>query len=589
MATIGSLIVEIGANVEKLKSGIKQSEGLIAGAGKKLGGIGKSIGGGLSKLAGPVAAGVLATSTAIAAVGGVALNAANDIDVATGQIASGLGISKAAARDYEDVMKGVFANNFGEDFSDIGETIVTVNRAIEGLDDKGLQQISEGALAIRDTFDKDVAETVDATDVLMREFGLTGQQAMDFITKGLQDIPADDLLDTIREYGNQFGAAGFDADQFFSILKTGAAGGVLGTDKIGDAIKEMNLRLTEGGDDVSEAFAAIGMDFDRISGFVAGGDEAWSDYFPNILEGLKSIEDPIARQNAAVALFGTQAEDLGPKFLDSLDPAAVKMEDLAGATDSLNARYDTLGDAVEGVKRRAIVALEPLGKGLLEAVNASMPKVIAFFDDVLRPAIEKFGAGAGPILSDFAAKFSDTIGPAMALVSDALKRINVALGGTGEGVDTVSFLLGGMETLLGVVVTAVQAGAVGMQLLAAGVELVSGAIQGGIKWVSDLGDKLGNLAIPDWLTPGSPPPLANALTDIKKGLQTMPSFDDAFSLGGAGSPAALAGVGGGGQTSNITINAGGVTANSTTNGDPVEAALRMFAEMVRQNLRRNES
>jgi phage-related minor tail protein len=588
VATIGKLVVEIGANIENLKKGLKKSQGLVAGAAKKLGGLGKSIGGGLSAVAGPAAAGLLAVSTAAATVGAVALDAANDIDVATAEIAAGLGISKEAASEYEDEMKGIFANNFGEDFSDIGETIVTVNRAIEDLDDKGLQQISEGALAIRDTFDKDIAETVDATDVLMKQFGLTGVQATDFITKGLQDIPADDLLDTIREYGNQFSGAGFDADQFFSILKTGAAGGVLGTDKIGDAIKEMSLLLNEAGDDTVEAFGTIGLDFDAIQSEVAAGNATWADYFDNIVGGLQSIEDPIAKSQAAVAIFGTQAEDLGPAFVDSLDAAAVKMEDMAGATGSLNERYNNLGSALEGLKRRAIVALAPLGKGLLEAINASMPKVIEFFDSVLGPAIEKFGAGAGPILSNFAAVFTDTIGPAMALISDALKRINIALGGTGEGVDTVSFALSALESLLGVVISGIQFAALAMQGLAAGVEFVSGAISTVLGWIDALGDKLAKLEIPDWLKPGSPPPLANALGDIKKGLQSLPSLEDAFTAGG-GSPAALAGVGGGGQSSTITINAGGISATSTTTGDPVEQALRMFAEMVKQNLKRDES
>lgn len=586
MATIGSLIVKIGADIQDLKNGLKNSESLVGKATRKLGGIGKTLGKGAAVGALGAAAAIGTVGTAAIGVGAVALDAANQVDTATAQIAGGLGVAKEEAAEYEDTMKAIFANNFGKDFSDIADTIVTVERAMEGLDDKGLQAVSEGALAIRDNFDKDIVETVDAADVLMEQFGLTSQQAMDFIAKGLQDIPAEDLLDTIREYGNQFAASGFDADQFFSILQTGAQGGVLGTDKIADAFKEMSIRLNEGGADVQEAFSAIGLDFERISASVAAGDETWSDYFPNILTGLKSIEDPLLQSQLQVAIFGTMAEDLGPQFIDSLDPAAVKMEDLAGATESLNARYDNLGDALGGLKRKAIVALEPLGAGMLEAINTSMPHIIDLFDNVLGPAIEKFGAGAGPIFSDFAEKLSVTIGPAMELINDALKRINIALGGTGEKTDIVNVALGILKGLLDAGIIAIQATALAFQGIAWAVEQVSAGVKTVIGWFDSLGDKLDGLDIPDWLKPGSPPPLAFALRDIKRGLQGLPSMDEAFGFN-AGSPMALAGVGGGGGSS-ITVNIGDVSATATTDGDPVEEVIRMVVELLEKYLRQGQ-
>ena len=54
---------------------------------------------------------------------------------------------------------------------------------------------------------------------------------------------------------------GFSADEFFSIMETGSAGGVLGTDKIADSVKEMGIRLNENAKGVSEAFTAMGLDF----------------------------------------------------------------------------------------------------------------------------------------------------------------------------------------------------------------------------------------------------------------------------------------------------------------------------------------
>ena len=587
MATIGKLIVEIGLNNEGLKKGLAKSRGLISGAADKFKTVGKKAMSGAA-----VAGGVLATSLGTVAVtagvvGGAALDMANQIDTATGQIAAGLGISQEAAGAYEDEMKGIFANNFGEDFEDIAASLVTVERGLDELNPASLQKVTEQALALRDNFETDVFESVDAASVLMEEFGLTGVQAMDFLAKGLQDIPADDLLDTIREYGNQFGDAGFSADQFFSIMKSGAAGGVLGTDKIADAVKEMTIILNEGGDGVPEAFSALGLDFAQIQGEVASGQAVWADYFGAIVSGLQGVEDPIQRGQLQVALFGTMAEDLGPSFLEGLDPAAVKLSEIAGATDSLNARYDNLGSALEGLKRQGLVALAPLGQGILELVNEFMPDLVAFVNGTLRPAIERFGKGAIPLFRQFGEALKNTVGPAMALINDALTRINVALGGTGEGVDLVSLGLGALKLTMDAVIVIIQATALAFQGVAWGVEQVAGAIRSSLKWWDSLKERASglDLSLPEWLRPGSPPPLAFALRDIRAGLRSLPNLDEAFSFKGQ-MPLAASGVSGGQAGSSVTVNVGSVSARTETNGDPVHEAIRMTVELLERELRR---
>jgi len=76
----------------------------------------------LGKTAGmAVKAGMAVAGTAIVAVGAAAvgagvaaLNLSTDINNATNKIASQMGISKDAAAGFEDVMKSIYANNFGE-------------------------------------------------------------------------------------------------------------------------------------------------------------------------------------------------------------------------------------------------------------------------------------------------------------------------------------------------------------------------------------------------------------------------------------------------------------------------------------------
>ncbi len=347
---------------------------------------------GLGQTAGAAAsAGLAIAATAVAAVGAAAvgagvaaLNLSTDINNATNSIATGLGISQEEASGFQDVMRGIFANNFGESFNDIGLAVAEVTRQMGEMPDDALQGITENAFALRDAFDVDVGESVQAAAVLMEEMGLSGEEAMDFIAAGMQRglNNSDDFLDSITEYGGLFGDAGFEADEFFSLMESGAEAGVLGTDKIADAIKEMGIILNEGGADAADVFETMGLDMDAVSEAVAAGEATWADYFPEILDGLQSIEDPIERNKAQVTLFGTAAEDLGVSFTEGLSMATTSLEEMGGATEALNAQYDNWPSMWEGIKRSFLLALEPLGDLLLDIGNRLMPIVQAAFERI---------------------------------------------------------------------------------------------------------------------------------------------------------------------------------------------------------------
>jgi phage-related minor tail protein len=224
---------------------------------------------------------------------------------------------------------------------------------------------------------------------------------------------SDDFIDSIAEYGNLFSEAGFSAEQMYSIMATGAQTGVLGTDKIADAVKEMGIRLNEGGDDVVDAFDKIGLSFDEVAFDVSGPYESWAGYFDMIVGGLTQIEDPMERVQAQTAIFGTMAEDLGPSFTEFLDSAAFGLEDMSQATEALNAQYDNWPSMWEGAKRGALLALEPLGDVLLNIGNEILPvvqdafeRITAWMTENLPPAIER----AKEIVADLKTKWEENFG-----------------------------------------------------------------------------------------------------------------------------------------------------------------------------------
>lgn len=504
---------------------------------------------------GAVVAGGAAAAGAIAGIGVAAFNMEKDLDTATAKLATDLGISKDAAKDFEDTMVGVFKNNFGNDFEDIGDAIGQVTKRFGRLEKQELKDTTERILAIRDAFDKDFNEVADAAAVLMKEFGLTSQESLDFVAKGLQEIPADDLLDTIREYGNQFGQAGFDAAGFFSTLQTGTAGGVLGTDKMADAFKEFNLRFLEGSDEVMERIETLtGDSWSMFVQEIEAGDSTISDVLGNVLKNLQAIEDPIERNRIGVGLFGTQWEDLGEKAFLALDLQETKMADIGGATDALGEQYNTLADRVEGVKRRFEVALLPLGGLLVDSFEAALPAIENFFDQIEETEL--------PELITVIKEFNDSFNKLL----ETLGLINEEAGG-------FDLILKFIQGSLIVVRESLDGWDFAMRLVIAQIErfkLKVDILKGAL---NNLGDSL-----PDWLTPGSPTPLELGLMGINKAFDKLP--DVSQNIGGLASAAGVTGSG----TSNVTVNIAGVSATTNTTGDANNEAIRLTLQLLRAQL-----
>ncbi|MCB0190651.1 MAG: phage tail tape measure protein [Anaerolineae bacterium] len=412
MAIIGNLLVKIGADTAGLQQGLGQAQTMVSGMGGKLGLLG-SVGGavatgGLALAAGAVAGiGAAAVGTSVSV-----LNMSSELDQAQRDMQAQLGLTSEEAAAMGEVVKGVYGNNFTDSIGEATAAVIEARQQMGDLSDKELQSATENALSMADAFGVDISESLNAAKVLTEEFGLSQEEAFDLMVGGFQRglNSSGDFLGSISEYGNLFAENGLSAGQFFSAMETGLAGGVLGTDQIADAFKEAGILLLEGGDDVSAAFDLMGMDFERISGFIASGDEVWGDYMANILDGLRSIENPIERNKAGVAIFGTMWENMGASAMLGVDLTKTSMADLAGSTETLAAQYDTWGALFSGVWRRTLIALEPVGRKLLDLANRAMPAVemaFAWFEEQLPPLVDQ----AIVVIDMLVAMFQDNVGP----------------------------------------------------------------------------------------------------------------------------------------------------------------------------------
>jgi phage-related minor tail protein len=319
----------------------------------------------------------LAVAGAFVGIGVAAFGVASDVQTASNDMQASLGLTKDEADDLGNVALEVWGQNWGDSIGDVSDSLITIKQQMKGISDEALPDVAANALAVRDTFGVDIAESTNAANTLMQNFGLTSDQAFDFITKGFQSglDSSGDFLDTVGEYSTQFKNGGADAGQFFSLLQSGIQGGVLGTDKAADAFKEFGLRIADGSDSSAQALKGLGINSKRLWSDMASGKVTTADAFQTVIGKLNAIKDPVERNRIGVALLGTQYEDLGASGALALDLTGTKLEDLAGSTDSLNAKYNNWPSLWEGIKRTALVALKPLGDKLLEVANSIMPLV----------------------------------------------------------------------------------------------------------------------------------------------------------------------------------------------------------------------
>lgn len=368
---IEKLSIGLEANADNYTASLddaeKRTDGFIGSLISKFDGLGGLLGG-LG----------LAGAAALGAIGIASFDLSASFQTSQNSLQDQLGLTADEAANLNGVVENLFGQNWGDSVDDVSQSLITVKRNLKDITGDELDDATINAIKLRDTLGIDVADSTSAVNALMTELGLSQEQAFDFITRGMQKglDTSGDFLDTIGEYSNQFGDAGFSADEFFSILESGQGSGVLGLDKAADAVKEFSIRIKDGSSSTSDALTAMGINTDDFFAKMASGEITTADAMDSILRGLRGIDDPLKQGQLGVALFGTQWEDLGAEAILALDTTKTGMGDLEGATNALGAKYNTLGSVIGGAWRMIQVdILKPIGDTLLDIANVIMPYV----------------------------------------------------------------------------------------------------------------------------------------------------------------------------------------------------------------------
>lgn len=350
----------------------------------------------------------------LVAVGTAAIKFSSDSQDAFQQFAAATGTASNEMGKYKDMINDVYKDNFGESINDVAEAMATVNQNMSYLDDSALQRCTEYAYTLSDTFGVDVAESTRAADSLIKNYGVSAREAFNLMTQGMQSGLnfSDELFDNIDEYSVQFKKLGLDAEDMFSVFANGAQNGAFNLDKIGDAVKEFSIRAIDGSDTTKQGFEALGMNADEMAQKFGAGGKTAKEAFNEVIEGLASMDDPVAQSAAGVNLFGTMWEDLGPQVITSMSTASDAIDKSRESVEGLvNVKYDTLSGALGGLWRTIQVdVLQPIGNQLIPYVTKGISAIQKFTDKwnklgpTTQKTVVKFAAVAAsvrPVLMGF--------------------------------------------------------------------------------------------------------------------------------------------------------------------------------------------
>lgn len=347
--------------VDNMGDKLKKAADKIENAGEKL----KDAGGKMSGVSAVSAGAVAASVTGAATLEGAANKAAAATDKALG-----------GTEQYRDLIKDIYSNNFGEGFEDIADKISLVKQQMDDIDDTALLAAVENGYLLQDAWDVDFNEGLRGANALVKQFGISSEEAYDLLVQGAQKglNQNQDLADQISEYSVYFSDMGYSAEEMFNIIASGAEKGIFQIDYLNDAMKEFSIRTIAG--DAEDALKALGFDAIQTQRKIAAGGREGAQAATKVIEALSRVNDEVLQNQYGVELFGTKWEDSGRD-------ACLALADVNGAiqlssgklNDAMDTMYSGTANEMQTAMREIAVAGAEIGEVVLPVIADCAQKI----------------------------------------------------------------------------------------------------------------------------------------------------------------------------------------------------------------------
>lgn len=406
-------------------------------------------------------------TTPLAAVSAMGIKAAMDFDKSQGQIQAALGVTEKGAENLNNIVKKVWSDGFGESTEEATRGLEKVYQNMRDVPHEELETATKNTLALAKTFDVDLNEATRGAGQLMSQFGLSTEETFDLLAYGMQKGLnfSDELFDNLAEYSPIFKEMGFSAQDMFGILISGTENGAYNLDKVNDGVKEFNNQIRYGGKDVEEAFSGLSKNSQDLFDKYKKGKATVSDVFNSVVKDLQGMDDQVKRNTIGQTLMRTLWEDQGKEAILSLGDVQNALGNTKGAMkDMQKAQEETFSQKWQKTLREAQLALEPLGKMLLDIAMDILPTVSEAVKDVtewfndLSPGAQKavialggIALVAGPTLSVLG-RMGGVIGGLVGKLGDFAKVARIGVTATAAvevASGTAALGMGGLGAAIG--------------------------------------------------------------------------------------------------------------------------------------------
>ena len=361
-------------------------------------------------------------------IGVKALDAYADTENAVTKVNAYFGETGKAAEQSAGVIKSVYSAGVGESMDAVAEAVLMVKKNLGDLSETDLTNLTQQAITLEELYGIDMNETLRGVNSLMQQYGLTAQEAMDYIVKGTQNglDKTNELGDNLSEYAGKFSQAGYSASEYFQLLDNGLKNGAYNLDKVNDAINEVTTRLVDG--TIGDSIGSFSTKTQELFTSWQNGGATQKQVIDSIVADIGSCTNQQEALNLAALAFGTMAEDGNLKFITSLTSVGSTYDSVKGSAQGMFDATTTPMQQMEANTRQLQQALVPLGGKLAELANAILPPLVSMITTIggwfewLPGPVQNFVIILGTLLAAFTA-----LTPVIAAISVAMGALNISM------------------------------------------------------------------------------------------------------------------------------------------------------------------
>lgn len=361
-------------------------------------------------------------------LGSSAMNAYSETENAVTKVNAYFGETGEEAERSAEIIKSVYEAGVGESMDSVANAVLMVKKNLGELSDTDLSNLTQQALTLDELYGIDMNETLRGVNSLMQQYGLTAQEAMDYIVKGTQNglDKTNELGDNLSEYAGKFSQAGYSASEYFQLLDNGLKNGAYNLDKVNDAINEVTTRLVDG--TIGESIGSFSSKTQELFASWQNGGASQKDVIDSIVADIGNCTNQQEALNMAALAFGTMAEDGNLKFITSLTSVGSTYDSVAGAAQGMFDATTTPMQQMEANTRKLQQSLVPLGAKLMELANTIIPPLVAVITTIsgwfekLPDPVQNFIIILGALMALFTA-----LVPVIAAVAVSVGALEISL------------------------------------------------------------------------------------------------------------------------------------------------------------------